>query len=203
MIGLSGLSFALAACSDNSDPVAVSGGSFAGCATRAYADIGGPFELMDQTGTLRTEADFKGSPTLVFFGFTYCPDVCPLTLRTIDLALDQLPVDIERPTTVLISVDPERDTPEAMAAYLSTDAFPENAVGLTGPESRIQEVANAFKAAYQRIEQPDTFDGYTMDHSSLVYLMDENWTLKTFFTHEASPTDMANCLTELLAPDDT
>ncbi|MEL6569936.1 MAG: SCO family protein [Pseudomonadota bacterium] len=184
---------ALAACSPpGAEPTG--GGAQAGCMTRAYADIGGPISLVDQTGADVTEADFKGTPTLVFFGFTYCPDICPMTLYTMGQAMDLLPEGTTRPRTVLISVDPERDTPEALATYLSNAAFPAGSVGLTGTAEQIKAAADVFKAGYERIETPDSLAGYTMDHTSLVYLMDEDWSLKTFFTHQTDANAMAQCL---------
>lgn len=173
------------------------GGNFSSCHTRAYEEIGGPISLIDQTGERRTEADFKGKPSLVFFGFTYCPDVCPTTLVKISRALKRLE-DTQRPQTILISVDSERDTPEELSRYLSLNAFPENTVGLTGNDEDIRSAANAFIADYTRVPQPDSAAEYTMDHTSLVYLMDENWKLKTFFNYTATDEDIANCLRELL-----
>jgi cytochrome oxidase Cu insertion factor (SCO1/SenC/PrrC family) len=138
--------------------------------------------------------DFAGRPLLVYFGFTYCPDVCPLTLQTVAAAYKKLPEGIEHPQTLLITVDPERDTPEALATYLSSKAFPEGTLGLTGTEAEIRAAADAFKADYARIDQPDSLAGYTMDHTSLLYLMDENWQLQTFFTHQDTPDTIAACL---------
>lgn len=173
------------------------GGANAGCATRAYTEIGGPFELTSMTGETMTEADFKGKPTLVFFGFTYCPDICPGTLVRIQNAYDRLPEGVEPPQTAFISVDPERDTPEVLAQYLSADAFPDNVIGLTGTPEQIRAVANEFIADYSRIDQPESLSEYTMDHTSLSYLMDENWQLKTFFSDvDSDPESMAACIAE-------
>ena len=179
----------VAACSQSASPK-----PDRSCVTRAYEEIGGPISLIDQTGQPVTEADFKGEPSLVFFGFTYCPDVCPITLTTIGSALKQLPSTVAAPRTVLISVDPERDTPEALAQYISVDAFPDKIVGLTGPDEEIRKAADAFLADYSRIETPESAAPYTMDHTGLIYLMDENWQLKTFFDPSTSPEDMAACL---------
>ena len=190
----------LAACGENTPDAArevSAGGSVAGCTTRAYEEIGGPFSLIDQNGETRTEADFEGSPALVFFGFTYCPDVCPITLVKIDRALDQVE-ESKRPVPILISVDPERDTPEALSRYLSLDAYPDNTVGLTGTPSAIKAAADEFIASYSKIPLPDSEAEYTMDHTSLIYLMDENWQLKTFFSYDSSDADIASCLKELL-----
>mgnify|MGYP001795434024 CR=1 FL=1 len=149
------------------------------------------------TGDTVTEADFKGKPSLVFFGLTYCPDICPATLVNIKNAYDRLPEGVEAPQTLFISVDPERDTPDALTRYLSLDAFTDNVVGLTGTPEQIRAVADEFIADYSRIEQPDSLADYTMDHTSLSYLMDENWELKTFFSDaNTGPDEMAACITE-------
>ena len=193
-LGIAGL--ALAACGpSSSNPSA--GGAQAGCMTRAYDTIGGPISLVSHTGERVTEATYKGAPTLIYFGFTYCPDICPGTLVALNRAYEALPEGIEPPQTLLITVDPERDTPEALAQYVSTAAFPDNLVGLTGTEEEIAAAADAFIAQYERIETPDSLAEYTMDHTSLLYLMDENWQLKTFFAEaDADPDYVAQCLVQ-------
>jgi len=188
----------LAACSAEAPPPPTAGGAVAGCATRAFAEIGGPIALIDQTGREVTEADFKGAPSLVYFGFTYCPDICPGTLVTVDRALKRLPEGITPPRTILISIDPERDTPDALAAYISTNAFPDDIVGLTGSAEAVKAAADAFKTGYTRVDDPDSLAEYTMDHTSILYLMDEDWQLKTFFTHDATPQSIGDCLAEHL-----
>ena len=185
---------ALAACSAEEAVAPTAGGAEAGCATRAFAEIGGPFTLTDHTGAEVTEADFKGRPSLVYFGFTYCPDICPATLVTVDRALQRLPEGTDAPRTVLISIDPERDTPQALADYISANAFPDDIVGLTGSDEAIKAAADGFKMGYTRVDDPESLAEYTMDHTSIVYLMDEDWQLKTFFTHEATAEDMGDCL---------
>ncbi|WP_225907866.1 SCO family protein [Hyphomonas sediminis] len=191
----------LAACGGASDTPAAggakSGGAQASCSSRAYPEIGGPISLIDQTGTRVTEEAFKGRPTVVYFGFTYCPDVCPAALSTLGAAYRRLPEGETAPQTVLISIDPERDTPEALATYVATPAFPKELVGLTGTEAEIRAAADAFKADYSRIEQPESLAEYTMDHTNLIYVMDEDWQLKTFFTHEDTPETISACLAEL------
>ena len=176
----------------------VSGGDIAGCATRAYDTIGGPINLVDHNGKAVTEEDFKGRDTLVYFGFTHCPDVCPATLSMTGAALDLLPDDMEKPLTMLIGVDTERDTPESLTAYIESNGFPEDMVGLSGDDAAIRAAANAFKSDYKRVELPDSAAGYTMDHLSVLYLMDKDWKLKTFFpSHEAYPQAIATCLESL------
>jgi protein SCO1 len=179
--------------------VAQSGGAQSSCLSRAYPEIGGPISLVSSTGARVTEADFKGKPTLIYFGFTYCPDVCPMTLTSVAAAYRKLPEGVTPPQTLLISVDPARDTPEALATYVANKAFPAGLQGLTGTEEEIRAAADAFKADYSRVDQPDSMAEYTMDHTSLLYLMDENWQLKTFFTHQDTADTIADCLTTIAA----
>ena len=193
----------LAACGGASDApasggakVAISGMS-SGCTSRAYPEIGGPISLIDHTGARVTEADYIGRPAVIYFGFTYCPDVCPAALSTLGAAYRRLPEGEAMPQTLLISVDPERDTPEALASYVSTGAFPPGLIGLTGSDAEIRAAADAFKADYARIEQPESLAEYTMDHTNLIYVMDEDWKLKTFFTHDDTPETISACLAEL------
>ncbi|MFN7055178.1 SCO family protein [Hyphomonas sp.] len=195
--------FALAACGEASAPasgpapIAKAGGVQSGCTSRAYPQIGGPISLTDHNGRRVTEADFKGQPTVIYFGFTYCPDVCPAALSTLGAAYRILPEDAVRPQTLLITVDPERDTPEALALYTGSQSFPPGLLGLTGTDAEIRAAADAFKADYARVDQPDSLAEYTMDHTGLIYVMDEDWSLKTFFTHEDTPTTISACLAEL------
>lgn len=198
------LAAALAACTpaDSHDggaakPVARSGGAQADCTSRAYPEIGGPISLIDHTGKRVTEADFQGRPALVYFGFTYCPDVCPLALTTLAAAYRKLPEGKAIPQTLLISVDPGRDTPEALATYVSSKAFPEGLVGLTGTDAEIRAAADAFKADYSRIEQPESLSEYTMDHTSLIYVMDGDWKIRSFFTHADTADTISECLGKL------
>lgn len=201
------LAAALAACSpaetpDGEAPVAKSGGAQSDCLSRAYPEIGGPISLIDHTGRRVTEEDFKGRPTLVYFGFTYCPDVCPTALVGLATAYKKLPEGMEPPQTLLVTVDPERDTPEVLASYVSTKAFPKGLVGLTGSPEEVRAAADSFLADYSRIEQPESLAEYTMDHTNLIYVMDENWEIESFFTHTDTPDMIAACLGKLLAPEE-
>ena len=159
--------------------------------------LGGDFTLTATDGSAWRLSEHAGKPTVLFFGFTFCPDICPGTLVAVKRAYDALPEGVEAPQTLLITVDPERDTPEALAQYVSTAAFPDNLVGLTGTADEIAAAAEAFIAQYERIETPDSLTEYTMDHTSLLYLMDENWQLKTFFAEaDADPEYIAQCLAQ-------
>ena len=132
--------------------------------------VGGPFTLTDQNGRTGTEADFKGKPFLVFFGFTHCPDVCPTALFDMSEIFRRLGPDAEKVSALFISVDPERDTPEKLKDYLQS--FHARISALTGSQSDIDAVIKAYKAYAKRV--PLEGDAYTMDHSAIVYLMDRN-----------------------------
>ena len=190
----------LAACGAalGSDKPKTSGGTQSGCLTRAYPEIGGPISLINQDGERVTEVTFKGHPTLIYFGYTFCPDVCPSTLVTVKRAYDRLPDGVTPPQTLLISVDPDRDTPDALKKYVSNKAFPANLQGLTGTQEEVRAAADSFLADYSRIDEPDSQAGYAMDHTSLLYLMDEDWKLKTFFTYDDTDESISSCLAELL-----
>ncbi len=163
------------------------------------ADIGGPFTLVDHTGRTVTEETFAGRPTLIYFGFTYCPDICPTSLQVMAAALDRLtPEQRAQFQPLLITVDPERDTPEALAAYVQSPAFPDNLLGLTGSEEQIREAARAYRVYYARVEDDGTLAEYTMDHSSLIYLMGRNGEFVEVFPHQATPDQIASRLQQFL-----
>jgi protein SCO1/2 len=126
-----------------------------------------PFSLIDQTGRKVTERDMLGRPAVVFFGFTYCPEVCPTTLADLTNWLGALGPDADRLGIFFVTVDPGRDGPEELAKYLSS--FDPRIRGLTGTASDIDGVAKAFGIYYQRVEIEG---GYTMDHTSSVLLLD-------------------------------
>ena len=132
------------------------------------ADIGGPFSLVDQDGRPVTDRDLLGKPTLVFFGFTYCPEVCPTTLLHMSSWLKQLGPDGDKLNAVYVTVDPERDTPKQMKQYLS--AFHPRIRGLTGTPDQVAGAVKAYKAYAKRVSL-DNGD-YVMDHSTMVYMMD-------------------------------
>ena len=133
------------------------------------AAIGGPFRLLDQNGRTVTDADLKGHPFLVFFGFTHCPDVCPTTLFEISEVLRELGADADRLGALFITVDPERDTPATLKDYLSS--FDSHLVGLTGNLDVVSAVAKAYRVYFKKVPLDD--GGYTMDHTAIVYLMDK------------------------------
>ena len=137
-------------------------------APRSAARVGGPFELVDQTGRPVTEAVLKGKWSVVFFGFTYCPDVCPSTLQAMGLAQERLGAKARDVQFVFVSVDPERDTPAQMATYLDNDVFPKATIGLTGTPAQAAAAAKAYRVFY---EKQGTGADYLINHSTPSYLM--------------------------------
>ncbi|WP_339737507.1 SCO family protein [uncultured Maricaulis sp.] len=171
--------------------------------TSGEALIGGPFTLIDQTGQTVTEADFHGRAMLIYFGYTYCPDVCPFSLQIMAAALEQLePEQRARIQPILITIDPQRDTVDQLAQYVASPAFPPDLAGLTGTPEQIADVAGAYRVAFRRSPgedgQDDTGDDYLMDHSSIVYLMDFEGRFVDVFSHGSDPQTMAARLQEFL-----
>jgi protein SCO1 len=138
--------------------------------TQQIASIGGSFTLTDQNGRTVSDADLKGHPFLVFFGFTNCPDVCPTTLFEVSEVLRALGPQADAMRAFFITIDPERDTPPVMKDYLSS--FDPHLSGLTGNPAAIAAVAKAYRVYYKKV--PLEQGGYTMDHTAIVYLMDKN-----------------------------
>jgi protein SCO1/2 len=133
------------------------------------SDIGGPFHLIDQHGVARDAGLLKGKWSAVFFGYTFCPDTCPATMTALARAHDLLGPDAARFQVVFITVDPDRDTPAQMASWLSSASFPKGAIGLTGSPAQIAAAARAWKVWYRKA---GSGPNYSMDHTSIVYLMD-------------------------------
>lgn len=150
--------------------------------------LGGPFTLVDQTGRTVTQADFAGRTLLVYFGFTYCPDVCPTELGTIAAAIDLMEEQGEQVTPVLVTIDPERDTPEALADYVTR--FHPRMQGLTGTPEQVAAAARAFRVFYAKVERPE-MNGYLMDHSSFIYLVGPDGLVRTLFRPESTPEAIA------------
>lgn len=145
---------------------------------------GGPFQLTDQDGRAVDQSILEGEWTLVFFGFTYCPDYCPTTLAAIDATKRAMGAEGDRLQVVFVSIDPERDTPQAMKDYLSSDGFPRGVIGLTGTPQQVRAAANAYRAYYARVgDGPD----YTMNHSLTVYLMGPDGRYRTAIAHDLAP----------------
>jgi len=150
------------------------------------AQIGGPFQLVDHNGRKVSEKSFSGQHLLIFFGFTYCPDICPAALQKVSVVLEQLGPKAEGLKPLFISVDPERDTVEQLKLYMSN--FDKRIVGLTGSNAQVANAVKVFRAYAKKREDASNSDGYTMDHSSFLYLMAPNGEFVTHFTH-VSPVD--------------
>ena len=153
--------------------------------------IGGPFALTDQSGKRVTEKDFLGKYMLVFFGYTYCPDVCPTELQVMSAALDMIGARAERIQPVFVTVDPERDTPEVMKSYVEN--FGPRLTGLTGSAADIAAMAKVFRVYYARAGEKDSAD-YLMDHSSIIYLMDPDGRFLKHFTYTTDARKLADDL---------
>ncbi len=134
------------------------------------AAIGGAFHLIDQNGAPRADRDFRGKWMLVYFGYTYCPDVCPTTLQDIAIALRKLGPKARDMATLFITLDPARDSPSVLKKYLA--AFSPDFEGLTGPPRDIASVARAYRVYFAKHPLPG--GGYSIDHASTIYLMDPN-----------------------------
>lgn len=158
--------------------------------------LDGEFNLVDETGKLVTQESYTGKFKLVYFGFTFCPDVCPLQLEVVSRALDIAKISPDWLTTLFITLDPERDRPEDMAIY--TDNFHKNIIGLTGSLDQIQQAAKAYKVYFQKVSDPETTGGYTVDHSSIVFLMGPDNNYRQHFTHRDSAEDIAEKITAII-----
>ncbi len=151
------------------------------------ATIGGPFTLTDQNGATRTDRDFRGQYLLIYFGYTYCPDVCPTTLAVMQQALDRLGPTASRVTPVFVTIDPARDTPQVLKPYLKS--FGERFVGLTGSDAAIAAISHEYSVYAAR--QPLKGGGYAMNHSSTIYLMGPNGKFLTHYDEVIGPDVLA------------
>ncbi len=158
-------------------------------------DVGGPFRLTDHTGNPRGDTDFRGRYMLIYFGFTFCPDVCPTTLAVMADALDKLGADAKQVVPVFITIDPERDTTKVLADYMK--AFGPNFVGLTGSVAQIKDVEKKFRvyAVKRQLEGSQDKDaGYGVDHSNVLYLVGPDGKTVNFYSEAISPDDLAKDL---------
>ena len=176
--------------------------------TGGQAAIGGPFELVNTQGETVTQADFRGRYMLVYFGFTYCPDVCPSSLMDMSRALDRLaedaPAKAERVVPIFITVDPARDDVQAMRDYVAN--FHPRLVGLTGSQQQVKAAADAFRVYYEKVSPQEYFGSeaaasgteadYLMAHSSYMLLMGPDGGYITNFKYEAGPAEIAQGLKE-------
>jgi len=145
------------------------------------AQVGGPFTLIDQNGERRTAADFHGRFMLIYFGYSFCPDVCPTTLSLMADALEKLGPEADAVVPIFITIDPERDTPAKLKPYLAS--FEPRFVGLTGSLAEIKKTAGLYRVYLKK--QPLAGGGYAMDHTSVLYLMDRDGKFVTYWDDTA------------------
>jgi protein SCO1/2 len=161
----------------------------------APSSVGGPFQLIDQNGARVDERILQGKWTTVFFGYTFCPDVCPTTLTTLAQAIDRQGPDARRLHVVFITVDPERDTPAQLKTYLSSPAFPRGTIGLTGTAAQIASAARAYRVYYKKAGDGPN---YSVDHTSIVYLMDPKGRFSRPIAFGAAPPDITRQIAEAM-----
>ena len=174
-----------------------------GCAPRAAAPAqsagsaqpGGPFTLVDQDGRSVDQRILNSKWSIVFFGYTFCPDFCPTTLTTLGKTMQALGPAAAKMQVVFITVDPERDTPQALKAYLSSKVFPKNIIGLTGTPAQVARAAKDYVVFYQK---EGTGPNYTMDHSTALYLMDPNGQFHGVIADQITPKEQAQQITDAM-----
>ncbi|MEM7429701.1 MAG: SCO family protein [Pseudomonadota bacterium] len=159
------------------------------------ANTGGPFELVSNENKAINQSAFKGKFALVYFGYSFCPDVCPTGLQNVAAGIDKAGAKADGVVPVFVTVDPERDTPDQLKQYV--DLFHPRMVGLTGSEAQIKDVAKKFRVYYALRKDLDKED-YPVDHSSFTYLMDPDWKLIAVFRHNATPKNIADVLKQIL-----
>ena len=160
--------------------------------------VGGPFSLVNTDGKSVTDRDFRGKLMLVFFGYAHCPDVCPTELQTMSAVMDKLGPEAAKVAPIFISVDPKRDTPEALSSYMKN--FDSRIAGLTGNQNEIADVAKAYRVYYRKAGDGGGGD-YTVDHSAFVYLMDGEGKYLTHFTFNTTPESMLAVIKKKITAD--
>ena len=160
--------------------------------------VGGPFSLTDQDGRKVTDKDFLGKYMLVFFGYTYCPDICPTELQVMSAALDNLGAKADEIQPIFITFDPQRDTPEVLKQYVTN--FHPRFIALTGTPEEIAVAAKAYRVFYSKIENSSGPDTYLMDHSTITYLMDREGKFLKHFSYSTDAAALALALEKAIAP---
>ena len=158
--------------------------------------IGGDFTLVDQNGRQVDQTMLDGKWSLVFFGFTYCPDFCPTTLGVLDQVQEQLGEDADKLQIIFISIDPARDTPQMLKDYLSSDGFPDNVIGLTGSEAQVAQAAKVYRALYSKVGEGEA---YTMNHTLTVYLMGPDGQFRSPLAHDLGPARTVKLIRDVMA----
>jgi protein SCO1 len=156
---------------------------------------GGPFNLVDQDGRPVDQSVLNGKWSIVFFGYTFCPDFCPLTLTTLGKTMQQLGPAAAKTQVVFITVDPDRDTPTALKTYLSSKVFPTNIIGLTGTPAQIAQAAKEYVVFYQK---EGSGPNYTMDHSTALYLMDPKGQFHGVIADGLTPAEQAKQISDAM-----
>lgn len=159
--------------------------------------VGGPFSLTDQEGRKVTDKDFRGHYMLVFFGYTYCPDICPTELQVMSAALDNLGAKADGIQPIFVTIDPQRDTPEILKQYVAN--FHPRLLGLTGTPEEIASVAKAYRVYFNKAADNSGPDTYLMDHSTIIYLMDGQGKFLKHFSYTTDAAALAKAITEAIA----
>jgi cytochrome oxidase Cu insertion factor (SCO1/SenC/PrrC family) len=158
--------------------------------------VGGPFTMVNHKGVTVTDKDFRGKPMLLFFGFTFCPDICPTELQVMTAAIADLGEAGKDIQPILVTIDPERDTPDVLAAYVSN--FGDNVIGLTGSAQQVETMAGAYRVFYSRQDNPKDPANYLMDHSSIIYLMGPDGSFLKHFSYTTDAKALAEGLKKAL-----
>jgi protein SCO1/2 len=157
--------------------------------------IGGEFDLVDQNGVPVDQTMLIGKWSLVFFGFTYCPDYCPTTLAELAAVQKRLGDRAKDMQIIFISIDPERDSPGMLKDYLSSDGFPEGVIGLTGTPEQVARAARAYRAFYQKVGEGEA---YTMNHSLTVYVMGPDGAFRAPIAYGSGPAGAAQLIEDAM-----
>lgn len=181
--------------------VVVKGREDAGSTSRQVSStgqpsVGGPFRLVNQDGQAVDQTLLDGKWSLIFFGFTYCPDYCPTTLQMLEATKAALGDRADAVQIIFITVDPERDTPQAMKDYLSSDGFPEGVIGLTGTPAQVRAAADAWRAVYEKVGEGEA---YTMNHSLTIYLTGPDGRFRSALGHDLGPERSARLIEQVMA----
>lgn len=172
------------------------------CGSRAFSEIGGPFDLVDQDSKPFSDRNLLGKPALIYFGYTYCPDVCPTSLTYMGASMEALeqinPALRKDINNVFITIDPDRDTPSQMKEYVKSGGFPEGLIGLSGSQDAVKKAAREYKVGFKKVIPPNAdAKDYVMDHTSIIYMINREGKLATFFSDRTNPTEIAKCVAKL------
>jgi len=183
--------FALIACGQ-ADVTTGDSGRAGKTVTSGQADIGGAFSLVNQSGERVSEETLIGKPHVIYFGFTYCPDVCPTALQKMGQMQSLLGNQGDDVGYILITVDPERDTVEALSQYVEANGFPKGLQGFTGTPEEISATKAVYKVFATKVPTPDSAADYTVDHSDIIYLMGNDGKFVDYFYGRTTPAEMAD-----------